>query len=186
MNAFLQQNKEILSVSFSLLAVLLTFFFKGILDWRHKICFDYSSKREVSVSILRDTFIHEAGAHHEEVGNLVLSGAGEAVEIYRRPENQQIISHLAFSLERSNKIKRYYQYLETGSKYAIRAVWVSIVLSACPIANIWLRVPVSIVWIWVLCLLIALLTLIIAVSTLVYFDGKFFHIVNNIIKPEVD
>lgn len=186
MTSFLQQNKEVLAFSFSLLTVLLTFFFRGIWEWRQKICFNYDSKRDVAASILHDTFIHDATAHYEQVGVAVLQGADEILEIYRRPENQAIISQLAFSLEKSNKIKRYYRYLDKSSQYAINSLWFAIVLSACPVANIWLRVPTSLVWIWALLLIGSFAVFVSTVSALLYFDGKFFRIVNNIIKPEND
>ena len=65
-------------------------------------------------------------------------------------------------------------------------LWVGIVLSACPIANIWLRVPVSLVWIGMFLLVLTLLGFLSAVTVLVYIDGRFFRVVNNIIKPEND
>ena len=80
MNSFLAQNKEVLAFSFSLLGILLTFFFRGIREWRKTICLDCDSKRDVAVSILHDTFIHEATAHYQDVGNAVLQEGGEVLE----------------------------------------------------------------------------------------------------------
>ncbi len=186
MNAFLSQNKEVLAFSFSLLTVLLTFFFRGIWEWRQKICFGYDSKRDVAVNILHDTFIHEATAHYEKVADALVEGVAEAPEIYRRPENQAIISSLALSLEKSNRVKRYYTYLDKASQWAVNSLWVGIVLVACPIANIWLTVPVPLVWLWAASLVVTLAVFLAAVSILLYFDSRFFRIVNNIIKPEYD
>ena len=137
MNSFLSQNKEVLAFSFSALTVLLTFFFRGIWEWRQKICLSYDSKRDVAVSILHDTFIHEATAHYEKIAAELVQDVAQAPQIYRRPENQTIISGLAFSLEKSNRVKRYYKYLDTSSEWAVTSLWAGIVLVACPIANIW-------------------------------------------------
>ncbi|MGA8429506.1 MAG: hypothetical protein WB729_06770 [Candidatus Sulfotelmatobacter sp.] len=186
MNAFLSQNKEVLTFSFSFLTILLTFFFRGIWEWRQKICFGYDSKRDVAVSILHDTFIHEATAHYEKMADGAGFDAEEAAEIYKKPESQIIISGLALSLEKSNRVKRYYTFLDGSSRWAINSLWACIVLVACPIANIWLTVPAALVWIWVLLLLAVLAVFISSVSILLYFDSRFFRIVNNIIKPEND
>src|SRR6266852_1191099 len=183
MSAFLSQNKEVLTFSFSFLSILLIFFFRGIWDWRHKICFDYCSKRDVAVSILHDTFIHEATAHYERMSEAVVLEAAEAAEIYKRPESQTIISGLALRLEKSNRVKRYYTYLDGSSRWAVNSLWACIVLAACPIANIWLSVPTAVAWIWVLSLLAVLAAFLASVSILLYFDSRFFRIVNNIIKP---
>lgn len=186
MNAFLSQNKDVLTFSFSLLTILLTLFFRGIWEWRQKICFSYDSKRDVAVSILHDRFILEATAHYERMSEGAGPDAEEAAEIYKKPESQIIISGLALSLEKSNRVKRYYTFLDGSSRWAINTLWGCIVLAACPIANIWLTVPVAIVWIWILLIVLALAVFITSVSILLYFDSRFFRIVNNIIKPETD
>jgi hypothetical protein len=184
MSGFLAQNKDVLTFSFSLLTVLLTFFFRGIWEWRQKICFSYDSKRDVAVTILHDTFIKEATAHYDKVAAALVEEASNAPAIYNRPENQAIISGLALSLEKSNRVKRCYKFLDTSSRWAVNSLWGCIVLVACPIANIWLSAPSFFVWMWILLLTASLAGFISSVSVLLYFDSRFFRIVNNIIKPE--
>ena len=165
---------------------MLTFFFRGIWEWRQKICFNYDSKRDVAASILHDTFIHDATAHYEQVGVAVLQGADEILEIYRRPENQAIISQLAFSLEKSNEIRDTTDIWTSRANTPSTRFGSQLCCSACPVANIWLRVPTSLVWIWALLLIGSFAVFVSTVSALLYFDGKFFRIVNNMIKPEND
>lgn len=54
---FLTQNKEVIVICVSLLGVLLSLCFGGILNWRHKICFEYQSRMAVATNILRDEFV---------------------------------------------------------------------------------------------------------------------------------
>lgn len=187
MTQFLTDNKEIIAFVFSLLGMLLTFFFRGLLEWRHKICFDYDSKRDVAINILQDRFVQQSVRHHEEVAREQKNGMTEIQEIYKRPEQVKLIQSWAINLDVINRVKRYFRFLNLCSRWALYTVWISILLTPCPLINIWSPISSKVIQIaWIVLLIISLVALILFVSFMLIFDGRFFNLVNSIIEPETE
>jgi hypothetical protein len=95
-----------------------------------------------------------------------------------------MIRELAATLEDSNKVKRYFRWLEWCSILAFRSLWVSIPLTALPLLSIWWTIDPILTNVWATLLAVSLLLFVLAVSLMLYLDGQFFKLVNRIIEPE--
>lgn len=181
---FIAQNKELVTFCISLLGILLALAFGGVLNWRHRICLEFESRRDVAINILRDSFIQRTTAHYGDVADERRRKKTEVEEIYKRPEQQQLIRELAKDLENQNRVRRLYRWLSWMSHSCFACIWFSIVLTAIGILQIWLQVPSWLAAVWIVALSLGLVGFFVSVSSLWYLDGRFFDLVNTIIEPE--
>lgn len=181
---FVSQNKEIVAISVCLFGILLSLCFGGLMNWRHKICFDYQSRMAVATNILRDDFVQRTSAHYSEVAEERRRKKTELRAIYGRASQQELFLALAKTLEASNQVQRYFRCLDRAGYTAVVSVWISIVLSACAALKLCIGVPTWLAIVWAVLLVAALVSFAGAVSVMFYFDGRFFHLTNMIIKPE--
>jgi hypothetical protein len=182
---FILQNKDVLAFFVPLFGMLLALCFGGVLNWRHKICIDYESRRDVAINILQDRYVQRTSAQHSEVADESQRSGVEVIEIYKRKKQREVIRELASTLEDSNRVKRYFRWLDLMSTLAFRSLWVSIPLSAIPLISIWIpHINPVMTLIWSTALIVSLLVFVCAISFLSYLDGRFFSLVNRIIEPE--
>jgi len=123
MSQFICQNKEVLSLCVSLGGVLLTLAFGGVLNWRHKICLDYESRRDVAINILRDKFVQRTTAHYSDVADERRRKKTEVEEIYKRPEQQELIRELGRDLEAQNRVRSLFRGLSATSQVCFGCIW---------------------------------------------------------------
>ena len=181
---FIIDNKEILYLSISVLGVLLSLTFGGILAWRHKICLDYESRRNVAITILRDRYIQRTSANYSDVVNELENKETKVGEIYGRPEQQTFIQNLAHDLEDKNRVKRLFRWLALASQIAFGFIWSSIILILIGITSIWFNLPSFLIALWFIVLGTLIFGFIISVSAMWILDGRFFQLVHRIIEPE--
>ena len=184
MNDFITHNKDVLTFCVPLFGALLAMCFGGVLNFRHKICIDFESRRDVAKNILQDRFVQRTSAHYSAIASESTTSGVEVEELYRRKQQRDVIQEIARDLEDSNKVARYFRWLETLSTVALRSLWASIPLSVCPLLTIWLTVPSVLQWVWSLLLVSSLVVFGAAMSGMIYLDGRFFRLVNRIIEPE--
>ena len=184
MTEFLTQNRDLLTFIFYVCTILITFFFRGLRQWRKEICFDYESKREVARNILNDHFVQRTTKHHQEVDLERQTGEVDVSEIYGRPEEQHFYKELASTLDKSNRVNRYYRYLDKASKFSGYFVWIAFIITLTGILSIWYNIPEVLISIWVITLGLDILLVILSVTVLIVLDGRFFSLVNKIIQPE--
>jgi hypothetical protein len=181
---FITHNKDVLTFFIPLIGTLLSLFFGGMLNWRNKICMDYEGRRDVAINILQDRYVQKTSAHHTEIVEVSEREGIEIVEIYKRRKQREMIRELAATLEDSNKVKRYFRWLEGCSILAFRSLWVSIPLTALPLLSIWWTIDPILTNVWATLLAVSLVLFVTAVSLMLYLDGQFFKLVNRIIEPE--
>lgn len=181
---FLSQNKEVVAISVSLFGILLSLCFGGIMNWRQKICFDYQSRMAVAINILSDEFVQRTSAHYSDVAHERRRKRTDLRDIYGRPEQQKLFRDLGKTLEDSNRVRRYFRWLDRAAYIAVVSVWLSIVLSAFAVLKVWIAVPSWLAIVWAVFLVGSLASFGGAVSVMFYFDGRFFQLTNKIIKPE--
>lgn len=181
---FVLENKEILSICISLSGVLLTLAFGGVLGWRHKICFEYESKRSVAINILRDRYIQSTTTHHTDVVHECIKKKTDVGEIYKRPETQKYIQQLAKDLGDQNRVRRLFRWLMSASYASFGCIWTSIIVTLLSLISIWISVPIWLLLIWSMLFGAAILGFIASISFMYYLDGKFFKLVNGIIETE--
>ena len=184
MNQFIVDNKEILSFCVSLLGILLSLAFGGILSWRHKICLDYESRRSVAINILRDRFVQRTSNHYSDVADERRRHKTAVEEIYKRPEQQELIRELGRDLEDQNRVRRLLPQLALASQASFGFVWAAIVVVVLGIAILWISPPFSVWVIWVVLLGILLLGFVVSVTIMWVLDGRFFQLVHRIIESE--
>jgi len=184
MIAFIVNNKEVLALCASALGILLALAFGGILSWRHKICLDYESRRDVAINILRDGFVQRTSNHYSDVAEERRRQRTAVEEIYRRPEVQELIRELGHDLEDQNRVKRLFRWLVIASQASFGFVWAAIIVVFVGIAALWASPP-PLVWvIWALLLAAFLVGFIVAVTVMWALDARFFQLVHRIIEPE--
>jgi len=184
MREFIINNKEALSFCGSLLGILLSLVFGGILSWRQKICLDYESRRNVAINILGDRFVQRISNHYSCVADERKRQKTPVEDIYSRPEQQSLIRELAKDLEDQNRVKRLFHWLVMASQASFGLLWAGIILVLVWIFYLWF-VPPFFVWvIWSVILSVLLVGFIIAVSAMWFLDGQFFQLVHRIIEPE--
>jgi hypothetical protein len=181
---FIVQNKEVLTACSSALGILLSLAFGGILSWRHKICLEYESRRDVAINILRDRFVQRTSNHYSDVADERKKQKTEIEEIYRRPEQQELIRQLSKDLEDQNRVRRLFRWLAWASQAAFGFVWAAIVMALLGIACIWTGPPFFCVVLWVTVLTILIIGFVVCVSIMWLLDGLFFQLVHRIIEPE--
>lgn len=184
MSQFIAQNKEVLSVCVSLLGILLALAFGGVLNWRHKICLDYESRRDVAINIVRDRFVQRASAHYSDVAGERKQKKTGVEDIYKRTEQQDLIRELAIDLEDQNRVRRLFRYLSLASHLSFGCIWGSVVITTLGLLSIWLTIPTWLVVTWMVALATGLCGFLGSVSVMWYLDGRFFGLVNRIIEPE--
>jgi hypothetical protein len=181
---FIAHNKDVLTFCIPLFGMLLTLCFGGVLNWRHKICMDYEGRRDVAINILQDRYVQKTSVHHTEIVEESQRDRVDIVEIYKRKKQREMIRELAATLEDSNKVKRYFRWLDRGSMWAFRSLWVCIPLTTLPLLSIWITFHPILIGVWAVVLVMALLLFVIAISLMSYLDGQFFRLVNRIIEPD--
>lgn len=181
---FIIDNKELLTLCVSLLGVLLSLAFGGVLSWRQKICLDYESRRDVAINIVRDRFVQRTSSHYSDVARERRQQKTEVEAIYRRPEQQQLIRELGKDLEDQNRVRRLFCWLVRASQAAFGCLWAAIVLLLVGIASIWFNPPHFVWVVWAAVVALLLLGFIVAVSAMWVLDGRFFPLVHRIIEPE--
>lgn len=184
MTQFILDNKEILTFCVSGLGILLSLAFGGILSWRHKICFDYESHRDVAINILRDRFVQRTSNHYSNVSKERKQQKTEVEEIYSRPEQQELIRGLAKDLENQNRIKRLFRWLVRASHIAFGCLWGAIIVLVFGICVVWISPPMTVWIIWVSVIGLLILGFFLSVSAMWLLDGRFFPLVHRIIEPE--
>lgn len=184
---FYQENADTITFTFSAAGILLAFLFRVAQDYRHKICFDYESKRNVAISILQDRFVQRITAHIEEVDKERESGDTELSQIYKRPGQINLIKNVSLCGEDISRIKRYFRHLDLISKWTVILVWLSFIFSLGPVINIWVAIQdVLVVRIWFVTFTLALLSWVFLFSVALYADGRFLSLANSIIEPMQD
>jgi len=184
MTQFIVDNKDVLYFCASVLGILLSLAFGGILSWRHKICLDYESRRDVAINILRDRFVQRTSDHYSDVADERRRQKTAVEEIYSRPEQQQLIREIGRDLEDQNRVKRLFRWLVLASQASFGFLWAAIIVVLSGIPVLWLAPP-SFVWIiWAVLLGVLLLGFVASVSGMWVLDGRFFQLVHRIIKPE--
>jgi hypothetical protein len=146
MSQFIMANKEVLSFCASALGILLSLAFGGILRWRHKICLDYESRRDVAINILRDRFVQRTSDHYSDVANERRRQRTAVEEIYKRPEQQQLVRELGRDLVDQNRVKHLFRWLVLASQASFGFLWVAIIIVIVGIVILWINVP-CFVWI---------------------------------------
>jgi len=184
MTQFIVNNKEVLSFCAAALGILLSLAFGGILSWRHKICLDYESRRDVAINILRDKFVQRTSNHYSDVADEVTRQNTAVEEIYRRPEKQQLIRELARDLEDQNRVRRLFRWLVFASQASFGFLWGAIIVILVGIAMPWLTPPFFLWVIWASLLGGLLLGFVLSVTAMWILDGRFFPLVHRIIEPE--
>ena len=184
MSNFITDNKDVLTFFIPLIGTLLSLFFGGMLNWRNKICMDYEGRRDVAINILQDRYVQKTNAHHTEIVEVSEREGVDVVEIYKRKKQREMIRELAGTLEDSNRVKRYFRWLERGSILAFRSLWISIPLTALPLLSLRWSVDPILTYVWIVLLVGSLLVFVTSVSLMLYLDGQFFKLVNRIIEPE--
>jgi|GEM_PF-5474729 len=181
---FIEDNKEVLSFCVSALGILLSLAFGGILSWRHKICLEYESRRDVAINILRDRFVQRTSSHYLHIAEELRGQETAVEEIYKRPEQQQLIRQLGEDLEDGNRVRRLFSWLVLASQTSFGLLWGAIILVVAAIAILW-TTPPPFVWIaWGVVLGVLLLGFVMSVSAMWALDGRFFRLVHRIIEPE--
>ena len=178
------ENKEILTLSISVLGILLSLAFGGILGWRQKICLDYESRRDVAINILRDRFVQRTSIHYSDVAHERESKKIEVEEIYKRPEQQTLIRELANDLEDQNRVRRLFRWLALVSQISFGLIWATIIFIFIGIVSIWLNPPFFLIVVWLVAIGTFLFGFVISVSAMCVLDGRFFQLVHRIIEPE--
>jgi len=181
---FIIDNKEVLTLCVSLLGVLLSLAFRGVLSWRQKICLDYESRRDVAINILRDRFVQRTSTHYSDVARERRNQKTEVEEIYRRPEQQELIRELGKDLEDQNRVKRLFRWLVRASQAAFGCLWAAIVLLVLGIVSVWINPPFFVWVIWASIVALLLLGFVLAITAMWVLDGRFFPLVHRIIEPE--
>lgn len=184
MTQFIIDNKEVLSLCASALGILLSLAFGGILSWRHKICLDYESRRDVAINILRDRYVQRTSAHYSDVAEERRRGKTAVEEIYKRPESQELIRELGRDLEDQNRVRRLFRWLAAASQACFGLLWGAIIMVGIGIGTVWAK-PSLFLWaIWASVLALLMVCFAVAVTVLWTLDGKFFRLVHRIIEPE--
>lgn len=181
---FIVDNKEILSFCGSALGILLSLAFGGVLSWRQKICLDYESRRDVAISILRDRYVQRASNHYSDVAEERKRQKTAVEEIYKRPEQQQLIRELARDLEDQNRVKRLFRWLGQASQASFGFLWAAIIVIVIGLATLWVNPPFFVWVIWAVLLGALLIGVIVSVTVMWALDGRFFRLVHRIIEPE--
>jgi len=181
---FIEDNKEILLLLVSALGIFLSLAFGGILSWRHKICLEYESRRDVAINILRDRFVQRTSSHYLHIAKEVKAQETTVEEIYKRPEQQQLIRQLGEDLEDKNRVKRLFRWLALASQTSFGFLWSAIILVIAAIAILWITPPPFVLIAWGVLLGVLLLGFVTSVSAMWALDGQFFRLVHRIIEPE--
>jgi hypothetical protein len=184
MNQFIGENKEVLSFCASVLGILLSLAFGGILSWRQRICLDYESRRDVAINILRDRFVQRTSNHYLDVADERKRQKTAVEEIYKRPQQQDLIRELARDLEAQNRVKRLFRGLALASQASFGFLWVAIIVVIIGIAILWFSLPFAVWVVWAVVLGLLLLGFVVSVSALWALDGRYFQLVHRIIEPE--
>lgn len=177
-------NKEFSTLAIAGIAVLVSLFFGGFRGWRHKICFEYESRRDVAITVINDSFVQRTSKHYKDIDTERRKNKTEVEAIYRRPEHQQLIRNLAADLDDANTVRRAYNWLNRLSALANDSLWYALVACIVAIALV-MYLPLQ----WLMTLLtfiIVTLTLLFisCVSLMCYWDRRFFNLVHRIIEPE--
>jgi len=183
MTKFLFDNKEILSFCVSAFGILLSLAFGGILSWRQKICLDYE-RRDVAINILRDRFVQRTSNHYSDVADELKLQKITVEEIYKRPQQQELIRQLAKDLEDQNRVRRLFRWLVRASQASFGFLWTAIITVVLGIAIAWIG-PALFVWVaWAVVFGLLMLGFVGSVSAMWVLDGRFFSLVHRIIEPE--
>ena len=105
MTDFITNNKEVLTLSGSILGILLSLAFGGFLSWRHKIHLDYESKKSVAVNILRDKVVEGNVRQYGDITDERRREKTAIEEIYKRKETQRHIREWARLLQDQNRVR---------------------------------------------------------------------------------
>ncbi len=181
---FIIDNKEVLFVCASSLGILLSLAFGGILSWRHRICLDYESRRDVAINILRDRFVQRTSNHYSDVADERKRQRTAVEEIYKRPEQQELIRELGRDLEDQNRVKRLFRWLVVASQTSFGFLWGAIIVVVVGIISLWAEPPFFVWVIWAMLLGVLMAGFAIAVTVMWALDGRFFQLVHRIIEPE--
>jgi len=182
---FFNQNREAISFILSFLGILITFLFRVLLNWRHKICFEYASKRDVSISIVQEKFVREVTKHYETVSFEKEKQDTSIDEIYKRPEQRGLINSFSKFGENISKIKRWFRKLDFCSSLSLFVVLGLVILFLLLIIYLWIHLLTTLITIiWAILFSIFCLLLVFLTGYMLFLDSKFFKLVNDIIEPE--
>ncbi|TKJ41865.1 hypothetical protein CEE37_04665 [candidate division LCP-89 bacterium B3_LCP] len=184
MNEFIIDNKEVLSICTSLAIMLLSLAFGGILAWRHKICLEYESQKNVAISILNDRFVQRTSVHYSDIEEERERDKTSIEEIYKRPGQQQLVRELGRDLEDQNRVKRYFRWLVKVSGASFGFLWAAIILIVVAVALLWAESPFAVWVIWLLLLGTLLVGFFSSITAMWMLDGRFFKLVHRVIEPE--
>lgn len=184
MNQLFIDHKEILIFCVSALGILLSLAFGGILSWRHKICLEYESRRDVAINILRDRFVQRTSDHYADIADELRQDQAAVEEIYKRCEQQTLIRELAKDLEDQNRVKRIFRWLDMASLASFGCLWGAIVVVLIGVLSIWIKPPFSLVVTWSSLLGLLMTGFVSSVTIMFILDGRFFRLVHRVIEPE--
>lgn len=184
MMQFVADNRDLLTLFFAIGGILVSLAFGGILRWRHKICLDYQSRRDVAISILRDRFVQRASSHYSNIKNEIKSRKITVEQIYATPGQRELVEGLAKDLADQNRIKSLFKWLSNFSVWAFVLNWSMIVIIILGVLFKYFGVPVWCLTVCMTLFLISLLGFVLAVSVMILFDAQFFQFVHKIIEEE--
>ena len=181
---FISDSKELFSLGAAVLGILLSLAFGGVLSWRQRVCLDYASSMNVAVNILRDRFVQRTSSHYSDVADERKKQKTAVEDIYKRPEQQQLIRELGRDLEDQNRVKRLFGWLVVASQASFGFLWGSIVVVVVGIVFLWAE-PSFFVWVtWAVVLGVFMVGFGTAITLMWALDGKFFKLVHRIIQSE--
>ena len=184
MTEFIVNNKEALMFCAAALGILLSLAFGGILSWRHRICLDFESRRDVAINILRDRFVQRTTNHYSDVAQERKRQKTPVEEIYRRPKQKELIRDLAKDLSDQNRVNRLFSWLVIASQASFGLLWAAIIVLFIGIASVCAKPPFFVWVIWGSLLGFLLAGFFVAVTVMFTLDGRFFKLVHRIIEPE--
>lgn len=168
MTDFFSQYRDMIGI----IGILITFFFRSIWAWRQKICFEYKSKKDVAISILRDKIVQRI----EELRKVSKRGK----DTYQQLEKEDFLN----IIKKMNSVNNCFGCLDKSSQWAIISLWISIVAIMIYLVSIWFSWSAFFKWLLSITFIVAIIFFLGVISLMIFIDGRFFRLVNKVIEPE--
>ena len=183
---FIVDNKEILSFCVCVLGILLSLAFGGIRSWRSEICRSEKcwGDRDVAVNILSDRYTQRMCSQYLDIADERKRRKTDVAEIYRRPEQQQLMRELSKDLSDQERVKRLYSWLELASVASFGCIWGAIIVIVIGLAIVCIRPPISVWVIWAILLAVLVIGFVVSVTIMWILDGRFYRLVHRIMERE--
>lgn len=182
----LLNHKEIVSMLIALGGVMFSFLAKFVMDWRHKINFEYVQKKDVSITLLKDKIAECTIAYIENVLNEKDKSGLTTLEIFKKVTPNIIATHLSDNGNKLNNIKTLYNRLTSLISLSLKLCLSMLGVITTTIFLIGLNfLNNTVLGILVIFLIFSALVLYLMIGALFIYDEKFFSLVNQIIEPEL-